>query len=74
MLYFGNMEVTINTKHFTLLLVVIFFVLSIFINAGIAVAEPEGYATAKVELARLMEDKKRAEYRHNWLRIADVFN
>lgn len=56
------------------IITVLFYILSVFFSANIALAEPEGYARAKVELSRLMQDDKRAGFRHNWLSLAEDFS
>ena len=51
-------------------LIVVFVICLSFAFAN---ATPSGYEDAKVELSRLMQDKKRSEYRHNWIKLSDEF-
>lgn len=48
-------------------------VIAIALSFAIVHATPSGYEDAKVELTRLLEDKKRSEYRHNWIKLSDEF-
>lgn len=51
--------------------VIVVFVIAVCF--AFAHATPLGYEDAKVELTRLADDKKRSEYRHNWIKLSDEF-
>ena len=59
--------------------VFLFFVQSLIVVFAIALsfalvyASPAGYEDIKLELDRLIQDKHRSEYRHNWLKLSDDF-
>ena len=52
-------------------LVAVIFVIAV--SFALAYSEPSAYDNAKIELNRLIHDKKRSEYRHNWLKLSDEF-
>lgn len=62
-----------NNIVFRFLLQSVVVVVAIAVSFALVHATPSGYEDAKVELTRLLEDKKRSEYRHNWLKLADEF-
>lgn len=62
-----------NNIVFLFLLQSIIVVAAIAVSFALAHATPSGYEDAKVELTRLLEDQKRSEYRHNWLKLSDEF-
>jgi len=74
MLHSKQTKVKKCLQYSILLFIAVFIALGTVMYPVDAMAEPEGYGNAKVELTRLMQDKKRGEYRHNWLRIADEFH
>lgn len=51
-------------------IVVIF---AIALSFALVYASPAGYEDIKIELDRLIQDKHRSEYRHNWLKLSDDF-
>lgn len=48
-------------------------VFAIALSFALVYASPAGYEDVKIELDRLVQDKHRSEYRHNWLKLADDF-
>lgn len=71
MLYFKKVKATKYFKTMLLLFIAVSFMFTTVTFPSIAVAEPEGYNNAKVELSRLIQDSKRGKYRHNWLSLSD---
>lgn len=71
MLYSDKIKPTKYFQKVVLLFITVLFVLGVMAVPNIAVANPDGYNNAKVELSRLMQDSKRGKYRHNWLSLAD---
>ncbi len=62
-----------HTSLFRFLSQSFLIVFIISLSFAFAKATPTGYEDAKVELSRLMQDRKRSEYRHNWLKLSDDF-
>ena len=48
-------------------------VFAIVLSFVLVYASPAGYEDVKIELDRLVQDKNRSEYRHNWLKLSDDF-
>lgn len=48
-------------------------VFAIMLSFALVYASPTGYEDVKIELDRLIQDKNRSEYRHNWLKLSDDF-
>lgn len=57
----------------TFLMTIVLVGLPVFANLVSAATEPDGYASAKIEFAQLLNDKKRSQYRHNWIKLSDKF-
>lgn len=48
-------------------------IFAIALSFALVYASPAGYEDVKIELDRLVQDKHRSEYRHNWLKLSDEF-
>lgn len=58
---------------FLFLMQSVIVVFAIALSFALVYASPAGYEDVKIELDRLVQDKHRSEYRHNWLKLSDDF-
>lgn len=58
---------------FLFLIQSVIVVFAIAFSFALVYASPAGYEDVKIELDRLIQDKHRSEYRHNWLKLSDEF-
>lgn len=58
---------------FLFLMQSVIVVFAIVLSFALVYASPAGYDDVKIELDRLIQDKNRSEYRHNWLKLSDDF-
>lgn len=58
---------------FLFLMQSIVVIFAIALSFALVYASPAGYEDIKIELDRLIQDKHRSEYRHNWLKLSDDF-
>lgn len=62
-----------NNTFFLFLMQSVVVVFAIVLSFALVYASPAGYEDVKIELDRLIQDKNRSAYRHNWLKLSDDF-
>lgn len=62
-----------DNTFFLFLMQSVIVVFAIVLSFALVYASPAGYDDVKIELDRLIQDKNRSEYRHNWLKLSDDF-
>ncbi len=62
-----------DNTFFLFLMQSVIVIFAIVLSFALVYASPAGYDDVKIELDRLIQDKNRSEYRHNWLKLSDDF-